>query len=256
MDRTSQAAIDAPPVAAADMPAAATTACTTRIGLWCPMDPRTFGLLPGDPVAGGIRVIADVAAVPGCVTAENARGQRFPVRVDAIDRAAAPGTPPLWHKAWSPPYAEVHHWLAGPEWRAVLVADDAWSAELRRAFGERARDRRYDADDSSHPPACRRARAHLAVAREIAEACCPISKPARRLPVRPGAETEEARMVAEILAALAGQPAPGASSDDPGVEAEVRSDDRTFEVPFAATIPRMQWPNTAKVYAGMKISPV
>jgi hypothetical protein len=38
---------------------------------------------------------------------------------------------------------------------AFSAACDAWSKSLRRAFGNRAGDRRYDMDKSGHPAECR-----------------------------------------------------------------------------------------------------
>jgi hypothetical protein len=43
--------------------------------------------------------------------------------------------------------------------KAFQHADDLWSAELRRTFGKDACNRRYDYDDSAHPPRCRELRA-------------------------------------------------------------------------------------------------
>ena len=36
-------------------------------------------------------------------------------------------------------------------WRAALAADEAWSAELRRLYGDRAGDARYDERGKSTP---------------------------------------------------------------------------------------------------------
>jgi hypothetical protein len=35
-------------------------------------------------------------------------------------------------------------------------ADDAWQEALKKAFRDRATERRYDSDDSDHPEECRR----------------------------------------------------------------------------------------------------
>lgn len=48
-------------------------------------------------------------------------------------------------------HAELYH--------AAVSADEAWHAELVKAFGKRAGDRRYDSDKSGHPMACRLAHA-------------------------------------------------------------------------------------------------
>lgn len=40
---------------------------------------------------------------------------------------------------------------------AFARADDVWSRALREAFGPQALRRRYDTDQSAHPPACRNA---------------------------------------------------------------------------------------------------
>lgn len=42
--------------------------------------------------------------------------------------------------------------------RAADAADEAWHAALVRAFGSKARERRYDLDTSHHPEECRRLR--------------------------------------------------------------------------------------------------
>lgn len=46
-------------------------------------------------------------------------------------------------------------------YRQAIAADEAWSAELRRAFGSDACNRRYDLDRSSHPEPCRVAEAEF-----------------------------------------------------------------------------------------------
>ena len=46
--------------------------------------------MAGDPAFSILRVVSDDAEAPGCVTVENAAGQRFPVSASLIDAIAAP----------------------------------------------------------------------------------------------------------------------------------------------------------------------
>lgn len=50
--------------------------------------------------------------------------------------------------------------------RKYAAADEAWSLELRRAFGKAACDRRYDMDRRAHPASCNAAHAVFAAARD------------------------------------------------------------------------------------------
>ena len=65
----------------------------TRVGRWYADGPdRVF--VPGDPAFRIHRVVADDADVRGCVTVENAGGQRFPVPTSLIDAISAPAVQP------------------------------------------------------------------------------------------------------------------------------------------------------------------
>jgi len=63
---------------------------TTRVGRWYATMPEDRPVTPDDPAFHVYRVVADDAAVPGCVTVENAAGQRFPVPVSLVDAIVAP----------------------------------------------------------------------------------------------------------------------------------------------------------------------
>lgn len=62
---------------------------TTRIGRWYATGPDDRPFAPDDPAFHVYRVVAD-GPVPGCVTVENAAGQRFPVPVSLVDAIVAP----------------------------------------------------------------------------------------------------------------------------------------------------------------------
>jgi len=63
---------------------------TTRVGRWYATMPEDRPVTPDDPAFHVYRVVADDAGVPGCVTVENAAGQRFPVPVSLVDAIVAP----------------------------------------------------------------------------------------------------------------------------------------------------------------------
>ena len=62
----------------------------TRVGRWYAEGPEHRSFVAGDPAFSILRVMSDDAAVPGCVTVENAAGQRFPVPIPLLDAIAAP----------------------------------------------------------------------------------------------------------------------------------------------------------------------
>ena len=62
----------------------------TRVGRWYAEGPEHRPFVAGDPAFAILRVVSDDAAVPGCVTVENAAGQRFPVPIPLLDAIAAP----------------------------------------------------------------------------------------------------------------------------------------------------------------------
>ncbi len=62
---------------------------TTRVGRWYATGPEDRPFAPDDPAFHVHRVVAD-GPVPGCVTVENAAGQRFPVPVSLVDAITAP----------------------------------------------------------------------------------------------------------------------------------------------------------------------
>ncbi len=62
----------------------------TRVGLWYATGPEDRSFVAGDPAFFILRVVSDDADVSGCVTVENAAGQRFPVSASLIDEIAAP----------------------------------------------------------------------------------------------------------------------------------------------------------------------
>lgn len=62
----------------------------TRVGRWYASGPEDRSFVAGDPAFSVLRVVSDNAEVPGCVTVENAAGQRFPVSASLIDAIAAP----------------------------------------------------------------------------------------------------------------------------------------------------------------------
>ena len=62
----------------------------TRVGLWYASGPEDRSFVAGDPAFSILRVVSDVAEAPGCITVENAAGQRFPVPASLIDAIAAP----------------------------------------------------------------------------------------------------------------------------------------------------------------------
>ena len=66
----------------------------TRVGHWYAMGPEDRTFVAGDPAFCILRVVSDDAAAPGCVTVENAAGQRFPVPIPLIDAIAAPAEQP------------------------------------------------------------------------------------------------------------------------------------------------------------------
>ncbi len=61
----------------------------TRVGHWYATGPEDRPFVAGDPAFSMLRVVADDAEAPGCVTVENAAGQRFPVPIPLIDAIAA-----------------------------------------------------------------------------------------------------------------------------------------------------------------------
>jgi len=63
---------------------------TTRVGRWYATGPGDRPFTPDDPAFHVYRVVADDAAVLGCVTVENAAGQRFPAPINLVDAIAAP----------------------------------------------------------------------------------------------------------------------------------------------------------------------
>ena len=62
----------------------------TRVGFWYASGPEDRSFVAGDPAFSILRVVSDDAEAPGCVTVENAAGQRFPVPASLIDAIAAP----------------------------------------------------------------------------------------------------------------------------------------------------------------------
>ena len=62
----------------------------TQVGRWYAEGPADRPFITGDPAFSILRVVSDNAEVPGCVTVENAAGQRFPVPASLIDEIAAP----------------------------------------------------------------------------------------------------------------------------------------------------------------------
>ena len=62
----------------------------TRVGRWYAEGPENRSFVAGDPAFAIFRVVSDDAKVPGCVTVENAAGQRFPVPIPLLDAIAAP----------------------------------------------------------------------------------------------------------------------------------------------------------------------
>ena len=62
----------------------------TRIGRWYASGPEDRTFVAGDPAFSILRVVSDDAEAPGCVTVENAAGQRFPVSASLIDAITAP----------------------------------------------------------------------------------------------------------------------------------------------------------------------
>ena len=62
----------------------------TRVGRWYAEGPEHCSFVAGDPAFSILRVVSDDAEAPGCVTVENAGGQRFPVPASLIDAIAAP----------------------------------------------------------------------------------------------------------------------------------------------------------------------
>ncbi len=70
-------------------------------------------------------------------------------------------------------YNDLHAWLEGPEWAAVLAADRIYSALLAGEFGKRSGGERYMRDDSHHPEYVRNARVRLQQALAAAEAVKP-----------------------------------------------------------------------------------
>ncbi len=65
-------------------------AAATRVGLWYAEGPGDRPFVAGDPAFAIFRVVADDAEAPGCVTVENAAGQRFPVPIPLVDAISAP----------------------------------------------------------------------------------------------------------------------------------------------------------------------
>ena len=66
----------------------------TRVGRWYAEGPQGRSFVAGDPAFSIFRVVSDDAAVPGCVTVENAAGQRFPLPIPLLDAIAAPAEQP------------------------------------------------------------------------------------------------------------------------------------------------------------------
>ncbi len=62
----------------------------TRVGRWYASGPEDRPFVAGDPAFSILRVVSDDAEAQGCVTVENAAGQRFPVSASLIDAIAAP----------------------------------------------------------------------------------------------------------------------------------------------------------------------
>ena len=62
----------------------------TRVGLWYEEGAEDRRFVAGDPAFSILRVVSDDAAVPGCVTVENAAGRRFPVPIPLLDAITAP----------------------------------------------------------------------------------------------------------------------------------------------------------------------
>ena len=62
----------------------------TRVGRWYAMGPEDRSFVAGDPAFCILRVVSDDAAAPGCVTVENAAGQRFPLPIPLLDAIAVP----------------------------------------------------------------------------------------------------------------------------------------------------------------------
>ena len=66
----------------------------TRVGRWYAEGPEHRSFVAGDPAFSIFRVVSDDAEMPGCVTVENAAGQRFPVPIPLLDAIAAPAEQP------------------------------------------------------------------------------------------------------------------------------------------------------------------
>ena len=66
----------------------------TRVGRWYAEGPEDRRFVADDPAFSILRVVSDDAAVPGCVTVENAAGQRFPLPIPLLDAIAAPAEQP------------------------------------------------------------------------------------------------------------------------------------------------------------------
>ena len=65
-------------------------AAATGGGLWYAEGPGDRPSVASDPAFSILRVVSDDAEVLGCVTVENAAGQRFPVPIPLVDAIAAP----------------------------------------------------------------------------------------------------------------------------------------------------------------------
>ena len=66
----------------------------TRVGRWYAEGPEDRRFVAGAPAFSILRVMSDDAAVPGCVTVENAMGQRFPLPIPLLDAIAASAEQP------------------------------------------------------------------------------------------------------------------------------------------------------------------
>lgn len=63
---------------------------TARVGRWYATGPADRSFVPDDPAFAVFQVVADDAAVSGCVTVANTAGPRFPVFISLVDAIVAP----------------------------------------------------------------------------------------------------------------------------------------------------------------------